>query len=395
MTIVMIGQKGLPARSGGIERHVSLLASGLVSRGMRVVVFGRRWYVGDAPAPAGIERRITRGIHTKHLDAITHSFTALWAARREHPDVVHIHGSGIALLTPVARLFHPRAKVVVTIHSPDYLLSKWNGFAKQMFRVGEWLACHAAHRTIAVSQTLVKYCLEAYGCQATYITHPFIGAKSPVSSEQLKPHGLKSEGYLLLVARLIPDKQAHVLIAAYAHACRQRPDLFGSIPLVIVGSGAWTDGYVYRLHELAATIPNVKMLGERTGEELATLQAHALAHVFPTRSEGLAFSLLEAGAYARPLVVTSLPQNREATGGHAVEVAISHVTDLALGLIDVVGRTPEQRVEMGEKIRSHVARTFNYQERIDDYARLYGELVHETSELATPHGLLEFYKHQA
>src|SRR5690348_1378618 len=105
MVIAMIGQKGLPARSGGIERHVETLAAGLASRGHRVIVFGRAWYVaGGNGVPAGVEQVLTSGIRTKHLDAITHSFTALWSARKFHPDVVHIHGTGAAILSPVARL---------------------------------------------------------------------------------------------------------------------------------------------------------------------------------------------------------------------------------------------------------------------------------------------------
>ena len=50
----MIGQRGLPATYGGIERHVEELATRLVERGHEVVVFCRRNYtIGRARSLPG------------------------------------------------------------------------------------------------------------------------------------------------------------------------------------------------------------------------------------------------------------------------------------------------------------------------------------------------------
>lgn len=382
MTIVMLGQKGLPARSGGIERHVQLLASGLVTRGHRVVVYGRRWYVGDARLTNGIEQRFTKGIRTKHLDAITHSFTALLDARKLKPEIIHIHGTGAALLAPLARLLVPRAKVVVTFHCIDRVLTKWNRVAKLAFIIGEWMACHAAHRLITVSQDLAQYCQTRYSHQATYVPHPFEMPGMP-TDEWVSKHGLKLEQYILSVSRLIPDKQNHLLIDAYAQAKRVRPDLFREVPLVIVGGGAWTDQYVRWLTQKAADVPGVIMLGERMGEELRSLQAHALGHAFPTSSEGLSVSMVEAAAYSRPMVVTALPQNREVTGGHAIEVPALDVMALRDALIQMVELDELKRWSLGDGARRHVQTAFDYTDRVDDVTRVYQELVTGNSALVT------------
>ena len=380
----MIGQKGLPARSGGIERHVSLVATGLVARGYRVVVYGRHWYVGTAGAPAGIEQRFTPGIHTKHLDAITHSLTALWDARRLRPDIVHLQGSSVALLAPIARLLVPRAKLVVTFHCIDAEHAKWNWFAKKILRLGEWIACTVPHKTIVVSQTLLRDCLERFACQGTYITHPLDVERNAVSTEPLIQHGLQKDQYLLFVGRLIPHKQPHALIQAYAQARAAQPELFAKIPLAIVGSASWTDAYAQWLSQLAAKTPGVKLLGERCGLELAALQAHAMGHVFPTLSEGLAFAMIEAGAYARPAVMTNLPQNREALGDAAIQVRLNDVADLARGLIELASLTPEARCAMGEASRAHVEETFRSVDRMDDLDRFYRELMDQSRELTSP-----------
>lgn len=383
MTIIMLGQKGLPARSGGIERHVQLLSKGLVARGHRVIAYGRRWYVQDERAPFGIEQRFSAGIKTKHLDAITHSFTALFDARRLKPEVIHIHGTGVALLAPLARLLIPKAKLVVTFHCKDRVLSKWGRFAKWAFYFGEWLACHWAHKTITVSQELVQYCQDVFGTQPVYITHPFEMSHQVPSEHWLEKHDLKTEGYFAAVNRLIPDKQMHILMDAYRSATEQQPELMKRFPLIIIGGGAWTDSYVRWLTQKAAAIPGVRMLGELTGDELKSLQAHALAHVFPTSSEGLALSMLEAAAYARPMIMTDLPQNREASGGAAIEVPAHNISALAQALIQVAQMDEFERWSMGDKAKKHVMRTFDFDDRVDDMLRVYSELCTGSAALVT------------
>lgn len=383
MKIVMIGQKGLPARSGGIERHVENMAPGLASRGHEVIVYGRRWYVGDRDFDhAGVTQEFSAGIHTKHLDAITHSFTALLHAIRHRPDIVHIHGTGAALLTPLARLMHPKAKVIVTVHCLDRVLSKWNAFAQAVFHLGERLACYFAHKTIAVSETLMRYCLTKYNRQTHFVTHAFPHLNDR-GSEALDALGLEKDGYFLFVGRLIPDKQAHRLVEAYVQARKDRPDLFERKPLVIVGSGSSTDSYVEWMYRKVAGVPGVLMLGAKYGDELRSLQRHAFAHVFPTASEGLSLAVLEAGAYARPVIATAIEANIEATGGHMLKVIPEDTDSLAHALIEAVETDRESLSKMGRAFAAHVADKYHEHDRIDDLVRLYNEAVYQRNELVT------------
>lgn len=385
MMIAMIGQKGLPARSGGIERHVETLACGLASRGHRVVVFGRAWYVAGAHAPADIQQIITPGIRTKHLDAITHSFTALLAARRMRPDVIHIHGSGPALLSPIARLLHPRAKVVVTFHSIDRVLAKWGRFAKLVFKVGEWMACHVPHRTITISQVLARYCQQEYGVQTAYVTHPVPLPVIPSDVDNLiQPHGLTVDNYFLFVGRLIPDKLAHVMIEAYGKARKQFPQLFAHRPLVIVGGAAWTDAYASWLCGLASRTPGVIMLGQRSGKELTALQAGALAHVFPTASEGLSLSLVEACQLGRLVIATDIEANVEATAGSMLPIRPRDTESLANAFIAAAHMDAQDRKRFTDAAARHSSDAHDVHDRIDDMERVYLETCGHPVSLTTP-----------
>lgn len=392
MTIVMLGQKGLPPRSGGIERHVSLLASGLAGRGHRVVVYGRRWYVPEGfRAQGAVEQRFTAGLHTKHLDAITHGITALLDARALRPDVIHVHGAGTALLLPLIRLFHPRAKIVTTFHCIDWEHAKWGVIARTAFRIGEWCMGRFSDRVITVSEALTRYCLRTYKVQTEYIAHPFRVAPTPEDAGTLlAEHGLTPERYLLSVSRLVAHKQPHVLMEAYREACARFPDLFANLPLVIVGAGSWTDGYVRELQNLAATIPGVRMVGEQMGASLAALQSQALAHVFPTRSEGLAFTALEAGGFARAAVMTDIPANREVSGGHALYVPLQDQEALVQALIQMCSMPASERRYLAKQFASHVNIHYSFSERVDEVMRVYRELVDRSSELVSTVPLAEY-----
>ena len=107
MKIAMIGQKGIPARSGGIEQHVDALSRILVERGHEVSVYCRRSYCQEAEdgsgGPGGPRRIFRPSIPTKHLDAITHTAVSTLDVLFRGVDVVHYHAIGPAALTMTFR----------------------------------------------------------------------------------------------------------------------------------------------------------------------------------------------------------------------------------------------------------------------------------------------------
>jgi len=158
MKIAMIGQKGIPAKYGGIEQHVQELSLRLVQAGQKVTVYSRKWYTEEGNHDFhGINVEITPNIHTNHLDAISHTFASTLDAIIQKYDIIHYHGVGPALLSWIPRVFAPNIKVVTTFHCIDRQHQKWGFFAKLMLRIGERAACKFAHETITVSRSLPNY----------------------------------------------------------------------------------------------------------------------------------------------------------------------------------------------------------------------------------------------
>ncbi len=354
LVIAMIGSKGIPAASGGVERHVEELSTRLVRQGLRVLVYTRRWYTPRKQSTyKGVELRPLPSIRTKHLDAITHTFLAiLHASIIEHVDIIHLHGIGPALLTPFIRLI-PGMRVVVTYHSPDYYHQKWGWFARTSLRIGEWVACRFADELIVISKELERHVWAVYRRATTMIPN---GATVVEGRTNIRPIqerlGIARSGYILYVGRLIPHKGVHTLIAAWK-ALRTK------VPLVIVGEGYHTNQYVQQLNGLAGSNANIIFVGQRVGKELDALFRGASVVVQPSQSEGLSLSLLEAMSYAKPVVVSDIVENREVMTNPDFWFHSTDVNDLVRVLKFVMNRSDASKAQ-GRANRDMIERWYNW-----------------------------------
>ena len=167
MRIAMIGQKGIPARYGGIERHVEEISVRLAERGHEVIVYCRPYYTPEEGPFRGVTLARLPSIKTRHLDAATHSLISTAHVLSMKADVVHYHALGPSGLSFVPRM--AGARTVATVHGLDWRGDKWGAAATWVLQRCEYMACHFPSETIVVSNILKKYFLDRYGCEVTYI----------------------------------------------------------------------------------------------------------------------------------------------------------------------------------------------------------------------------------
>lgn len=379
MRIAIIGSKGIPARSGGIERHVEELAVRLVKRGADVTVYGRPWYTGRVKKTyQGVRLMQLGSIKTKNLDAITHTFLATVAAIREGFDVYHYHGVGPSLLAFLPRIFRPSAKVVVTFHCIDRKHQKWGLFARTALKLGEWAACRFAHKTIVVSKTLAHYVREVYNTDASYIPNginPPSRKASANKSHLLNELGLAKGRYVVMLSRLVPHKGAHTLIDAWTKLKEGTEDLkVLGLKLVIIGDGAFTDAYVLKLQALAMPHKDIVLAGFRTGAELEALMANCAFAVHPSVSEGLPIAILEEMAYGKAVLATDIPEHLEIIEGKGYTFRAGNVRDLMLQLHWMIAH-PRERATTGMKAKLFVTTYYKWDDVAKETFRAYRETV--------------------
>ncbi len=304
LRVAMVGQKGMPATYGGIERHVEEMSARLVALGHEVTVYCRHSY--DAlpmDQYRGVRLRRSPTVASKHLDAIVHSATATAAALKDRPDVLHYHGIGPALVAPLPR-YLSRVPVVQTVHGLDNQRAKWSRPARLALGTAHWLSGHVPHVRIAVSRTLATHYRERFGSDTRYVPNGVAEPKRVPAHQIGARFGLTPGRYLLLVGRLVPEKAADLLIRAF----RRTP---GDVRLALVGGSSFTDDYVDTLRAAAGDDPRIVFTGFTYGDLLAELYTHATAFVQPSRLEGLPLTLLEAASYGLPLVASDIAPHLE------------------------------------------------------------------------------------
>lgn len=327
----MIGQKGIPSQFGGIETHVTELSTRLVRAGHEVVAYTRPWYSKNgSDRYNGIRLVSLPSIHTKHLDAISHTlFATLHACFVVRPDVMHFHGVGPSLLAWLPRLLRPHAIVVTTFHCVDREHEKWGSFAKWMLALGEKACVRFAHATITVSKTLTRYVADTHGASAVYIPNGITPRRVTTDSAVLHSFGLTSHQYVAMVSRLVRHKGAHTLVAAWKKARELRPELLKDQKLAIVGDSAFTDDYVKELKKMAAPDTSIVFTGYQRGETLSTLFAGARFLAHPSTSEGLPIAILEAMSFGKTVIAADIPVNLEVVREHGLSFPAGDIDALA------------------------------------------------------------------
>lgn len=372
MKIAMIGQKGIPAIFGGVERHVHELSVRLVKRGHEVTVYSRPWY---SPEPVdyfdGVKIKKIKSIRTKHLDTITHVLLATLHATRQNYDVIHYHGVGPALLSWLPRILSPKTKVVSTFHSIDRKHDKWGFFAKLILIAGEWATCKFAHETIVVSRTIEQYVRDVYNTEAVYIPNGVPIYSKTAKSDVLKQWDLKSKSYILILTRLIPHKGVHYAIAAYKKLLRLNPELIGDKKLVIVGDGYYTDEYVAYLKSIALGDQRIVFTRFQTGENLHQLFSHATLMIHPSNNEGLPINVLEAMSYGLPVLVSDITEHRELVPQLDYNFAHGNTENLMKQLGKLLKKSTATLSKQGQKNKQLIAESFEWEGVVNETEILY------------------------
>lgn len=300
MRVFVTGTRGIPSIPGGVETHCEQIYPRL-AKNCAILLSRRVPYVdGKLQSWEGVNLVDIYTPKSKSLEAIIHTLFSILYARKWQADIVHIHSIGPALLTPFARLLG--MKVVFTNHGPDYDRQKWGGMASFTLRLGEYLGGKFANEVIVISRPIRSIVQQRCNRESVLIPNGVELPNVTANNSYIKTLGLEVGGYILAVARLVPEKGLHDLIEAYLEAA---PDC----KLVIAGDSDHEDAYSRSIKELAKAHKKIVLAGYVVGDQLAELYSHANLFVLPSYHEGLPIVLLEAMSYGLPVIVSSIPAN--------------------------------------------------------------------------------------
>lgn len=327
MKIAMIGQKRIPSREGGVEVVVTELSTRLSAMGYQVEAYNRSGYHvsgkefddGRGKLYKGVRIITVPTFRNGKLNAIVYTVLGTFRALFGRYDVIHYHAEGPCIMLWLPKLFGIR--VVATIHGLDWQRAKWGNFASYILKAGEKAAARYADEVIVLSRNVQDYFKDVYHRETHYIPNGVNRPEKKEVREIEKKYGLKKDGYILFVARLVPEKGLHYLIEAFRGINTDKK-------LVIAGGSSHSFEYMEKVQKMAAKDKRILMTDFVQGRVLEELYSNAYVFVLPSDVEGMAISLLEAMSYGNCCLVSDIKENIEVVGDKAETFAKGNVEDL-------------------------------------------------------------------
>ena len=385
MKIAFIGQKGIPAKFGGVEKHVEQLSLGLAGKGHAVFVYTRPWYTSSIrKSYRNVNLVSIKSLHTKHFDAISHTFLSTIHAMKNSFDVIHYHnvslvggpgilqyGNGIKLysihehwlLCPTHVLFKFNREICIRKNCIPCTL--WHRRPPQWWRYTSLLKDMVKHVDLFIAPS--RFAKEKHEQIGFSVPTADIPCFAPFPEEEV--HGSDDERdpernsrpYFLFVGRLERIKGLQTLIPLFRR--------YKKASLLIAGTGS----YKSRLRRLAEGADNIRFLGYQSGHKLWALYRNAVAVIVPSICyEMFGTVIVEAFTQKTPTIVRNLggmPELVQSSGA-------GFVYDTDEDLIGAMGRlleNPSYRNRLG--LLGYEAYQRNYTP--DAHLKKYFELIHQ------------------
>lgn len=369
LNIVMLGQKRIPSREGGVEIVVEELSTRMAKMGHSVTCLNRKGhhisgkqYDGQVLNEyKGVVLKTVPTVNKKGLAAMTASFTGAFYAAFGKYDVVHFHAEGPCAMLWLPKLFGKRC--IATIHGLDHKRAKWGKLASAYIMLGEKVAAKYADSIIVLSRAVQEYFRNIYGRETVFIPN---GVNKPqiVSPDLItREYNLQKEGYILYLGRLVPEKGIKYLIEAFKQVHTNKR-------LVIAGGASDTDEYAKELVELAQEDKRIIFTGFVQGRKLEELYSNAYLYVLPSDLEGMPLSLLEAMSYGNCCIVSDIPECLDVVRNNGIVFKKGNVLELAEKLQDVCDY-PEKVMRYKENSAQYVCNKYNWDDVVKKTLELY------------------------
>lgn len=309
MKIGIVGTRGIPAAYGGFETFVEEIATRLASTSnISVVVYCDKnsWSEDNYK---GVKLRFIST--TKSNSPILFYFLSVWLSVKES-DIVLIAGSAGSLFYKLKFLLKRNVFIIVNTDGIEHKRSKWSFLKRNFVHFVENFAIKNSDLIVADSRAIKRYWEDRYpGLNKSKIITIEYGANVllEAKADYLGEYNLVPDNYFLVVARLEPENNIHIIIEGYKKSKSQ-------IPLIIVGSTSANTDYVSQLKvQLTAGVKFIGGVYEK--DKLSSLRFYAKAYFHGHSVGGTNPSLLEAMGAGNLIIAHDNEFNREVTDNNA------------------------------------------------------------------------------
>jgi glycosyltransferase involved in cell wall biosynthesis len=300
------------------------------------------------------------------------------------PDIAHVHGLWMYPSFAGYR-WHRRTKrpLIYTAHG---MLAPWalrnSAWKKRLVRALWEDAAHRSATCLHVNSEAEHRTLRRHGLRNPICIIPN-GIDLPEESQESGVRGQESalasvaEGkkVLLYLGRLHPKKNLVTLLKAWVAVQKARVRSQKSDEWLLAIAGWDQGGHEEKLQRLATQLgiawcnktehrtsnrTSLVFLGPQFGTDRDACYRACDAFVLPSLSEGLPMTVLEAWAYAKPVLMTPECNLPEGFAAEAAQRIGTTANEIATGLRQLDEMTEGERIEMGIRGRTLVAAKFSW-----------------------------------
>ncbi len=243
LKIAIIGSRGYPYVYSGYETLVKELSERLVKKGHNITVYCHRSLFKHRPQNInGVDLIYTPSVETKFLSQIVNSFFSFIHVCFSKSDVVLIVNTSNGPFGILTRLF--KKKTCINVDGLEWLRPKWKGLGSMYFKIGTKLSVLFFDKLITDCNEMKKVYLKKYRCNSTVISYGSTMTNFG-DNDILKKHKIISKKYYLIVGRLIPDNNSHLIIDGLLLSD-------STMQIVVVGDVPYEDKYATMIKENAS-----------------------------------------------------------------------------------------------------------------------------------------------
>jgi len=319
----------------------------------------------------------------RHYCSIILKFTAFFLSRREHFQIVHLHGFSLksALLTLLSKIFHKKVIIKMTSTGHDdpvamrqrgfllnYFFSKANAYVGMSPLFGE------LYRKSQLPSDRLKQIPN--GVDTNRFRPVTAGQKATLLDQLSLPRGMK---LILFIGHFSREKRPDILLDAWK---RYVAETFPDTGIIFVGATK-VDHYevdaelIRDIRHLAEPYLDDRIFFFERTDEIEKVYQAADFFVFPSLREGMPNALLEAMSSGLPVIVSKLDGItdwvvEDERNGLLFEPG--NRFDLGEALLRVL-KNDNFANSLGVKARKTVIERFSIKRVAEEYGELYRYLV--------------------
>lgn len=361
ISLALLGSRGIPARYGGFETVVEILARQLPKKGFRITVFCERSLKRLQPRIPGTSLVYFPVFEPfRIISEVAFDVVALMWSAFAPLQVVVLFGYTASIFCLLPRL--TGRSVVINVDGLEWKRKKFARPVQSILKLSELIATKVATKIICDSRAIQDYYRRRYSAESTYLPNP-VSEPTNYNPGFLEQLGLTPGSYYLVVARLEPENHTDMIIAGLLEAKTSKK-------LIVVGPNIRTR-FVESLHKMATE--QIRFVGgvyEKAA--LNTLRRESYAYVHGHEVGGTNPSLLESMVAGSPIVALDVPYNREVARDAALY--FKNQEELAKRI-----RTLEddevRRKSMGTRAKRIALEEYPQEQIVNRYAQVIAEIA--------------------